>query len=155
METAFEHKLKTRAIRAGLALSVLAAMGMLVSANATTAPSSTVSTVATAPSVLIFDQKVAGNEVNIEYANLQRSGYVVIYSSDATGQPKKEALGHTPLKAGDHRDVKVKLNAAPQTGAVLWASLYVDTDAQPGFDKAKDTGVWPNAIPSSHRFLAQ
>jgi hypothetical protein len=155
METAFEHKLKTRAIKTGLALTVIAAMGMLASANATTAPSGTVSTVATPPRVLIFDQKVTGNQVSVEYANLQRNGYVVIYPSDATGQPKKEALGHTALKAGDHRDVKVKLSSAPQPGAVLWASIYVDTDTQPGFDKAKDAGVWPDAIPSSNRFLVQ
>jgi hypothetical protein len=153
METAFERNMKSRVIKAGLALSALAITGMLVSANATTSAGSTASTVATPPRVLIFDQKVTGNEVSVEYANLQRNGYVVIYPSTTDGKPNKEPLGQTSLKAGDHRNVKVKLNSVPQPGATLWASLYVDADNQPGFDKSKDTSVWPDAIPSSNRFL--
>lgn len=156
METAFEHKLKTRAIKSGLALATLAATGMLFVANATTATTTGAApTVATEPSVLVFDQKIASNEVTIDYANLQRGGYVVIYSSSADGKPNKDALGHSPLKAGDHRNVKVKLSAAPQPGSVLWASLYVDTDGQAGFDKSKDNSVWRDAIPSSHRFVVK
>jgi hypothetical protein len=153
METAFERKLKSRAIATGIALTALGFMTAL--ANATTSPSSTTSTVATAPSVLVFDQKAGSGEVGVDYANLQRGGYLVIYPSDSSGQPTKEALGHTPLKAGDHRNVKVKLSTAPQPGSVLWASLYIDTDSQPGFDKGKDASVWPDAIPSSNRFVVK
>jgi hypothetical protein len=80
------------------------------------------------PSVLTFDQKLEGNAVTVKYAHLLTAGYLVVYGSDADGNPSKEPLGHVALKAGDHRDVKVELSQAPPSDTRLWTSLYKDKD---------------------------
>lgn len=106
------------------------------------------------PSILVFDQKPAGNSVSIDYANLPADGYIVVYGADASGQRTGNPLGYLPLKAGSHMDVKVELGAAPKAGMPLWASLYKDKDGKEGFNKAGDKPVWQN-VPLQNAFNIQ
>jgi hypothetical protein len=94
------------------------------------------------PSVLAFDQKSAG-EITIDYVNLPSSGYVAVYKSDASGNPTERPIGHAAMAKGDHRNIKVPLEAAPNAGDRLWISLYKDADQKPTFDPGSgDTPVW-------------
>lgn len=77
----------------------------------------------TPPSVLAMSQKIKNGEVNVTYAFAPKDGVLAIYGSDAKGHIDKTLLGSTPITAGDHRDVHVKLSAAPAPGAKLWAVL--------------------------------
>ncbi|MEZ4103658.1 MAG: hypothetical protein R3B55_03895, partial [Candidatus Paceibacterota bacterium] len=55
--------------------------------------------------VLVMDQQ-PGEETVVSYAKLSKPGYVVVYSSDASG--KKEVLGTSAfLSAGEHKNIKV------------------------------------------------
>lgn len=155
MSTPFENKTKPRLIGAAAGMALL---GVLVAAaHATTAtspaPTTAASKYSSEPSVLVFDQKPTGDQINVDYANLPSNGYVVIYSSGADGKVAKDVVGHAELKAGDHRNFKVKLTSVPQPGSALWASIYVDADGKPGFDDKKDSSIWSSGIPSGNRFL--
>lgn len=94
------------------------------------------------PSVLAFDQKPAG-DITIDYVNLPANGYVAVYKSDANGIPTGQLLGHAPIAKGDHRNIKVPIEAAPKAGDRLWISLYEDSDQQPSFDPGSgDKPIW-------------
>ena len=128
------------------ALAVLSMGGISTSARAD------ITSTAIPPSVLVFDQKLQDDQVLVKYAILQKNGYVVIFGSDKDGKPLKEAIGHVELKAGDHRDVMVKVGPlAPLTH--LWASIHSDSDAKPGFDKAADATIWRDGLPLGNRFV--
>lgn len=137
----------TNSRHVGFALASLAAFAV--------APMAAQAAVANAPpSILVFNQKAAGNAVSVDYVNLPADGYVVIYASDEKGQRTGDPLGALPLKAGSHMDVKVELSKAPAKGAGLWASLYKDKDGKEGFDRTGDKAVWAN-IPLQNAFTIE
>jgi hypothetical protein len=155
MTTPFETKLGPRLIAAGLSLAILGSITLAAYATTATTATPVALTYSTEPSVIVFDQKVASDQINVDYANLPSAGYVVIYSSGPDGKPAKTPIGYAELKAGDHRNFKVKLTTAPHVGTALWASIYIDADGKAGFDPAKDSSIWSAAIPSSNRFLVK
>lgn len=106
------------------------------------------------PSILVFNQKPAGSQVSVDYVNIPASGYVVVYAADAEGKPTGAPLGHAPVSAGSHMDLKVTLSAAPAPGTNLWASLYKDKDGKEGFNKQGDKAVW-SQIPMQNAFTVQ
>ena len=132
-------------VAAGLASAVV--VGLTIAAYAEIS--------ATPPSVLIFDQKPQDGTIKLEYAHLPSNGYVVLYGADKEGLPIREPLGHVELKAGDHRNIAIKLNTAPQSGELLWAALYVDKDGKPGFDKTADASIWHDELPLENRFVVR
>lgn len=104
------------------------------------------------PSVIVWSQKPDGNTVVLKYAYLPKDGFVAIYGSDASGHASGEAIGTSPLAAGDHRDVKVMLKSAPREGDKLWATLYENTGKSTSFDKS-DKAVWRlSDLPMQNRF---
>ena len=108
------------------------------------------------PTVTVFNQKVQGQSVTVSYAHLPKAGYIVIYGSEADGKPTGEPLGNVALKAGDHRDFKVELKAAPKPEMRLWAAYYEDKDGDAKLDKSKDTAFWPGGkLPWENRFQIQ
>ena len=129
-----------------LAVAVLSVGGLATSAHAE------INTAATPPSVLVLEQKLQQDQVMLEYAFLQKNGYVAIYGSDKDGKPSKDVIGHVELKAGEHRKVMVKVGpVAP--GTALWTSIHTEMDGKPGFDKAADATIWPDALPTGNRFV--
>ena len=61
-----------------------------------------------------------------------------------------------PRKAGDHRDFKIELKAAPPANTKLWAALYEDKDGDAKLDKAKDVAFWPGAkLPYENNFVIE
>ena len=80
------------------------------------------------PSVIAMDQKLQNDEVSITYAYLPRNGRLTILSVSPDGDGKPTVLGSTDLSAGDHRNVKVQLNEAPQQGAQLKARIEASAD---------------------------
>ena len=107
------------------------------------------------PSVVVFDQPIAGKSVDVAYVMLPTNGYVAVYSTDATGKPIREAIGTAQLKVGDHRNVKITLNDQPKSGQKLWISLYSDTDGKAGFDPKADLAIWQASLPSENAFLVR
>lgn len=106
------------------------------------------------PSILVFDQKSAGQQVSIDYVNIPANGYVVVYAADAEGKPTGAPLGSAAINAGSHMDLKVELSAAPKPGTNLWASLYKDKDGKEGFNKDGDKAVW-SKLPMQNAFTVQ
>ncbi len=104
------------------------------------------------PSILVFNQKLTGNDVSIDYAHLPENGYIVVYASDANGQRTGEPLGHVAAKSGAHMDLKVELKEAPKAGTNLWASIYKDKDGKEGFDRSGDKAVW-SKLPMENAFV--
>lgn len=141
------HSFKAQALATALGAAFIGATVMAVHA-ATPAG-------AGVPSVLAFDQKAQGNQVSINYAYLPENGYVVIYGVGKNGKAIREPLGYAEVKAGDHRNMAVTLNAAPASGTQLWASLYRDKDSKAGFDKAADQSWWGTNLPAEGRFVIQ
>jgi hypothetical protein len=126
-------------VSCGLALLMLPALAVpSFAANDPAAPTGAIAP----PSALTFDQKLDGKTVTVKYAHLPKSGYVVIFGSDANGNPTKEPLGHVALKAGDHRDIKVELSAAPAPKSRLWTGLYEDKDGDSKLNISTDVSFW-------------
>ena len=74
----------------------------------------------------------------------------------ADGKPAGDPLGNIALKAGDHRDFKIELKAAPPANTKLWAALYEDKDGDAKLDKAKDVAFWPGAkLPYENNFVIE
>lgn len=130
-------------------------IGLLMIGTAATAFAATSAATGSEPSVLVFDQKLSNGQISLDYVNMPTNGYAVIYGTDKNGKRSAEPLGHVELKAGDHRGVKVQLSDAPSSGSSLWASLYKDKDAKPGFAKNGDAPIWGEAIPAENRFTVQ
>lgn len=126
-----------------------------VASAAVLSPAAFATALSTPPSVVVFDQAVAGKSVDVSYVFLPAKGYVAVYPSDANGQPIRQALGTATLNAGDHRNVKISLNEQPKPGQRLWISIYGDTDGKPGFDAKADTPIWPTLLPSENAFIAR
>lgn len=140
---------KSHILGAGMALLMLP--GLAIAAKADTTKHELVD-----PTVTVLNQKPQGQSVNISYAHVPKAGYLVIYGSDADGKPTGDPLGVTALKAGDHRDFKVELKAAPAANAKLWAALYEDKDGDAKLDKTKDMAFWPgNKLPWENKFQIQ
>jgi len=136
-------------------LAALACAATLI-ATAGTAVAAIPAAATTEPSVLVFDQAPKNGAVNVSYAYLPQDGYVLIYSADADGKRSADPIGSAALKAGDHRDVSVKLTAAPAPGAKLLAVLYQDKDGKPGPTRGTDVSFWPDGkIPSENAFTVR
>lgn len=106
----------------------------------------------TDPSLIVFDQKADGGSINLSYVFLPHNGYVALYGSDADGKVTGDVLGYVPLPSGDHRNVTVKIDKAPESGTTLWASLYRDVDGDKKLDKEQDKPFWPNGKPLENSF---
>jgi hypothetical protein len=100
-------------------------IAVMVGAAALTLPLATAAFAADTfpPSVIALNQKPKGGDVSITYANLPAKGTLAIFSSDAQGRMSRTRVGKVALDAGDHRNIKVKLNSTPRDGARLWAVL--------------------------------
>jgi hypothetical protein len=144
------HSFKSQFLGAALGAALI---GSTVLAAHAASPAA--SAAAGEPSVLVFNQKAQGSQVTIDYAYLPANGYVVIYGADKNGNPSREPLGHAEVKAGDHRSMKISLSEQPASGTKLWATLYRDQDAKPGFDKSADQSWWGSALPAENRFVIQ
>ncbi len=70
----------------------------------------------------------------LEYVQMPQQGYVAVYETGKDGKPTGEAIGHTNLESGDHRQIKVKLSKSPEAGDQLWIALYNDKDNDRSFD---------------------
>ena len=99
----------------------------------------------TAPSVIALNQKLKKDQVTVTYAYLPVDGYLVIYGSDKNGHRGDKPLGRIELKAGDHRNVAVKLDSAPATGSALWVSLSGENQES----------YWPKTLPLENKFKVQ
>lgn len=128
-------------------LSALLLTGVTVSAHAATNMSE--------PSVLAFNQKSQNSHIVLDYVNLPVNGYAVVYGADKDGKPIREPLGHVELNAGDHRQIKIKLNSEPPKGTKMWVSLYSDKDGKPGFDRQGDISLWGDKLPSENQITVQ
>jgi hypothetical protein len=129
---------------------------LMTPALATTAFADTRNHALVDPTVTIFNQKAQGQTVSVSYAHLPKPGYIVIYGSDASGKPTGDPLGSIALKAGDHRDFKVELKAAPAPETKLWAAMYEDKDGDAKLDKSKDVAFWPGGkLPWENNFQIQ
>lgn len=140
---------KSKVLGGGLAL-------LLVPAAASLALAGSFDHAQVQPRVTIFNQKAQGQTVAVSYVHLPKAGYVAIYGSDSDGKPAGDPLGNIALKAGDHRDFKIELKAAPPANTKLWAALYEDKDGDAKLDKAKDVAFWPGAkLPYENNFVIE
>jgi len=115
---ATHHHASKRVLAAAAALLAGLAVPGLVLANAY-------------PSVLVRNQKVKADTISITYANLPKAGTLAIFEAGAKGGPGRKEIGHVALAAGDHRQVKVKLDQMPRTGTRLWAVIEPAGSSKP------------------------
>lgn len=84
--------------------------------------------------LVVLNQK-PGNEVVVSYAKLAKPGYVLVHTTDATGQ--KTLVGSSNLlPAGEHKNVKVPRRGGGSSGSRISASIVVD-DGNGALDEAE------------------
>jgi predicted lipoprotein with Yx(FWY)xxD motif len=96
------------------------------------------------PLVKVSDQALNGNSVMVDDVVSSGSGWIVIYTTNAQGQPD-QAIGHAAVKDGDNPDVMVQVDPSKAQGT-LDAQLQVDqgtvgTFEYPGPDQPVMMGV--------------
>lgn len=100
------------------------------------------------PSLIVFNQKPRGSEIDVTYAYLPKAGFITVYVSK-DGVAQGNPVGVAALPAGANNNVKVKLSADVAAGAKLLVSLAEGSGKT--FDAKSDTPAWPlDAIPASN-----
>jgi hypothetical protein len=79
---------------------------------------------AQAPTIDVANQKLNRNTVTINDVNLPTRGFVAIHTADANGEMTNRILGYAPLRAGDHKGVKVRLRGEHKAGETLWVVVH-------------------------------
>jgi hypothetical protein len=99
----------------------------------------------TSASVIVFNQKLKGDQITVTYAFMPAAGQLVIHGSGKDGKADKVVFGSLALEAGDHRDIGVKLDKTPSPGTALWATLTT----------AEKTSFWPAGLPLQNEFRVE
>jgi predicted lipoprotein with Yx(FWY)xxD motif len=94
--------------------------------------------------IKVSDQPLNRGAIVVDEVITAEPAWVVIYTTNASGQPD-QPIGHTAVKPGDNRNVKVDLDASKVTGT-LYAQIHVDkgvigTFEFPGPDEPLMSGV--------------
>lgn len=93
----------------------------------------------TPASIIAFNQKPTNSAVTITYAYLPKDGALDIFAVGPNGMRKGKSLGNVALRAGDHRDVSVTLNAVPAKGTRLVAVIEKDKPVNSSGDRPERT----------------
>lgn len=117
---------------------------MFLALASTTSLAATNQGAQTPPSVIAFNQQAKNNQVKITYAYLPSDGFVEVFQSNPQGDPASKPIGRAEMKAGDHRDFQVKLNAEPQKGSLLWIALAND-----------DSQQWKKTLPAANKIKVE
>jgi len=95
----------------------------------------------------VEDQTVSNDTVVIKDVYLPSDGYLVIHQARADGTMKApESIGHTILKKGQHKAVKVELEASVESGDKLFAMLHNDTGKHGHYEFAESEGKSDDAM---------
>jgi len=129
-----------------------------VAAAATTTPDmgmTTPSGTGMAPMVKVSDQPLNGSSVMVDEVVSQGPGWIVIYTTNAQGQPD-QPIGHAAVSDGDNQNVMVQVDASKAQGT-LDAQLQADkgtpgTFEYPGPDQPLMVGV--QMIANTFKILA-
>lgn len=79
---------------------------------------------AQSPSVDVSNQKLTNNTVTVNDVNLPTRGYIAIHTTNANGEMTNRIIGYAPLRAGDHKGVKVHLTGNHKAGETLWVAVH-------------------------------
>jgi LPXTG-motif cell wall-anchored protein len=74
--------------------------------------------------VEVDNQPIKNNSITIEEIYASQDGWIVAHL-DENGAPGK-VLGHTAVKAGESKDVKIMLSEDVPVGGKLWPMLHID-----------------------------
>jgi hypothetical protein len=75
-------------------------------------------------SVDASDQAIVDGSINVATVSAGQDGWIVAHL-DEGGKPGK-VIGHTAVKTGDNKDVKIKLDEDVPAGGKLWPMLHID-----------------------------
>ena len=75
-------------------------------------------------SVDASDQAIVDGSINVATVSAGQDGWIVAHL-DEGGKPGK-VIGHTAVKTGDNKDVKIKLDEDVPVGGKLWPMLHID-----------------------------
>lgn len=98
----------------------------------------------TAPSIIAFNQALKNDQVTVKYAYLPADGFLEVFGATGNGSRGDKPIGRIELKAGDHRDVAVKVDSAPPKGSSLWIGLADNNGQQ-----------WRQTLPAANRVEIQ
>lgn len=80
----------------------------------------------TTPMIAVGNQVPDGKTVTIAEIEIPHDGFVVIHATQDGKPVTTQYVGETPVKAGFHQSVNVKLDRKPKPGATYVAMLYGD-----------------------------
>src|SRR6266545_3512834 len=78
-------------------------------------------------SVDAADQAIVDSSITVENVTAGQDGWIVAHL-DEGGKPGK-VIGHTAVKTGENKDVKIKLSEDVPAGGKLWPMLHIDAGA--------------------------
>src|SRR6266545_5913540 len=99
----------------------------IVVAAAAAAPAAPAAAAAPSGSVDAADQAIVDSSITVENVTAGQDGWIVAHL-DEGGKPGK-VIGHTAVKTGENKDVKIKLSEDVPAGGKLWPMLHIDAGA--------------------------
>lgn len=82
----------------------------------------------------VMDQKAEGTTIVVASITAPADGFVVVHASQDGKPVVPGSHGHAAVKAGENKDVKIELDAAPTAGAEYIVMLHEDTGEKGKFE---------------------
>ena|SRR3989338_2777387 len=119
-----------KSILMALVILVLGVGYYFLSANQTISPADQAGTLLAGSSAIYVSDQASSNSVSIDFAVLEKPGYVVIY--ETRDEQPGLLLGQSALlTTGESKNITVQLSRVANDGEVLNATIYLDNgDAQ-------------------------
>ena len=108
-----------------LAILVLGVGYYFFSANQVATPSDQAGTLLVGSSALYVAEQTPGQSVTVDFAVLEKPGYVAIFESSPE-EPGKLLGQSALLTAGETKGITIKLSRATQDGEALYAAIGLD-----------------------------
>jgi plastocyanin len=79
----------------------------------------------TTPTIEAEDQPLVDGSILVKRVVAAQDGWVTVHANTPENTPGK-VLGFAPVKAGENRNVRVRLDPAPRVGDQVWPMLHID-----------------------------
>lgn len=108
--------------------------------------------------ITVADQAVANDSITVASATISQDGWIAVHKAGPDGKLLLTPLvGLAQIKAGDNKDVVIKLTEPVAAGAPLWPMLHIDAGVigTYEFPNGADVPVTANGMPIMKQIAVQ
>lgn len=87
--------------------------------------------------IKVMDQKAEGSTIVVESVTAPADGFLVVHAVQDGKPVTPGSHGYAAVKAGENKDVRIELDAAPMAGAEYVVMLHEDTGEKGKYEFAE------------------